>query len=308
MTLWHGFGPAMARPATAEALRAGTGAAAGLLLSSLALWLLTPGASWSQPLLIAPFGASAFLIFVLPNSPFAQPWSVVIGNLVSALAAFAVLQIGLSPLMTVSLSVMLAVLAMAATRSLHPPGGAVALFTAMTDPAILPFMLFPLLSGSMVLVGTGMLWNRATGRAFPDRPGAPPSRRETEASEPASRFSRLTAADVMSRDLLTLRPDAPRAQIAGHLAAHRFKALPVTEGDTYHGLITRSALDLDLEDVRLAGELVASDAAVLPPNARALQVAGLIANGQQAVPIVDKGQLVGMVTRSDLIAAMARAF
>ena len=81
-----GFGPALPRPKPTEALRAALGAAFGLGVAALAcraVGLPAPG-------LIAPFGASAFLVFVVPNSPLAQPWSVVAGNGLAALAALAV--------------------------------------------------------------------------------------------------------------------------------------------------------------------------------------------------------------------------
>ena len=39
--------------------------------------------------LIAPMGASAVLLFCLPASPLAQPWSVVGGNVVSGLVGMA---------------------------------------------------------------------------------------------------------------------------------------------------------------------------------------------------------------------------
>jgi len=44
--------------------------------------LLGPAAS--IPLLVAPMGASAVLLFAVPASPLAQPWSIIGGNLVSA--------------------------------------------------------------------------------------------------------------------------------------------------------------------------------------------------------------------------------
>ena len=66
----HGFGPAMPRPSLAEAGRAAVGAGVGLFLTSVILGLLThSGGLLVHPMLIAPFGASAFLIFVVPNSP-----------------------------------------------------------------------------------------------------------------------------------------------------------------------------------------------------------------------------------------------
>ena len=43
-----------------------------------------PFAGFAQPWFVAPMGASAVLLFAVPASPLAQPWSIVGGNMVSA--------------------------------------------------------------------------------------------------------------------------------------------------------------------------------------------------------------------------------
>ena len=43
------------------------------------------GMSMGLPLLVAPMGASAVLLFAASNSPLAQPWNVLGGNLIAAL-------------------------------------------------------------------------------------------------------------------------------------------------------------------------------------------------------------------------------
>lgn len=176
----HGFGPVMPRPGGGEALRAAVGAGVGLLLTSLTLGLLThSGGLLDHPMLIAPFGASAFLIFVVPNSPMAQPWSSFIGNSVAALAAVAVLHTGLPALPTAALAVVLAVLAMSVLRAMHPPGGAVALATVLSaTPDHIPglgFVALPVAAGTLLLVVLGIGWNQATGRKYPFRQPSPPA-------------------------------------------------------------------------------------------------------------------------------------
>src|SRR6478672_6228317 len=42
------------------------------------------------PLLVAPLGASAVLLFAVPASPLAQPWSIIGGNTLSALVGILV--------------------------------------------------------------------------------------------------------------------------------------------------------------------------------------------------------------------------
>ena len=70
-------------------VRAAIGAFCGIATTGLVcrLWL---GASVGDlPLLVAPLGASAVLAFALPASPLAEPWSVVGGNVMSALVGVA---------------------------------------------------------------------------------------------------------------------------------------------------------------------------------------------------------------------------
>lgn len=58
------------------------GAGTGLAVTSMfSHWLLGEMNLW----FIAPMGASAVLLFGVPSSPLAQPWSIVGGNVVSAL-------------------------------------------------------------------------------------------------------------------------------------------------------------------------------------------------------------------------------
>ena len=58
------------------------GAGLGLLGTE---WLSHQVLGHANPWFIAPMGASAVLLFAVPASPLAQPWSIVGGNLVSAL-------------------------------------------------------------------------------------------------------------------------------------------------------------------------------------------------------------------------------
>ena len=166
------FGPAVGRATRASLARGPIGA--GLALAACGAALLLPWLPGRDGLfLIAPFGASAVLLFAVPNSPLAQPWSAVIGNGVSALMAVLVLSVVAGPVPAVSLSLALAIFAMVLTRSLHPPGGAVALVAALSPEMIdrlgFGFVLAPVMAGTAVLVGLAMVWHRLTGRVYPFR-------------------------------------------------------------------------------------------------------------------------------------------
>lgn len=344
------LGPAMARVPSREAARAGLGAAVGLAIASC---FLAARADLHLALaLIAPFGATAVLVFAVPNSPLAQPWSAVVGNTVSALVAVAVVKAVPSAVIAAPLATGLAILAMSLTRSLHPPGGAVALTAALNPDALqavgFRFALAPVAAGTLALVLVSIAFTRATGRKYPFRQPDAPNPHGT-ADRPAleriglgeaelrallaefrqsanvgvedlarliagaelraagHRLERLTCADIMSRDLVTVPPDAGQDQIAALFAAHAFTSLPVVAADgTYRGVIFQLHL-IRADDVATAASLMSTGI----PTAGAATAAGellpLLAEGEtDAVPILEGKRIVGIVTRTDLIAAMAQ--
>ncbi len=123
------------------------------------------------PLLVAPVGASAVLVFAVPASPLAQPWPVIAGNTLSAFIGIAVAGLVHHPVVAAGLAVSLAIAAMSFTRSLHPPGGATALTAVLGGPAVAKYgLLFPLLPvalNSILLVALGIALHRLFRRRYP---------------------------------------------------------------------------------------------------------------------------------------------
>ncbi len=79
------------------------GAVIGITLTSLVSAVALHG--WIPlPLLVTPIGASAVFVFAVPASPLAQPWSVVGGNVVSALVGIAAARFVPSPYMAVGVA------------------------------------------------------------------------------------------------------------------------------------------------------------------------------------------------------------
>ena len=68
-----------------ERLRSCLGALLGIAFTG-ALTHFLLGSSGNIPMLVAPMGASAVLLFAVPASPLAQPWSIMGGKLVSAIS------------------------------------------------------------------------------------------------------------------------------------------------------------------------------------------------------------------------------
>lgn len=126
------------------------------------------------PLIVAPLGASAVLIFAVPASPLAQPWSVVGGNTISALVGVAIFQHVADPMLAAGLSVGLAILAMSLCRCLHPPGGAAALTAVIGSQGIhaagYGFAFAPVALNSIAIVSLAMFFHRMSGHSYPHEP------------------------------------------------------------------------------------------------------------------------------------------
>ena len=353
MRYWHYLYPALPLFHGREQLRAGLGALLGI---SLCVFLVNLGSRMgvSSLYLIAPLGATAVLVFCVPNSPLAQPWSAVVGNVTAALVALIVVHIVPSP-WSVGIAVGAAITAMMFLRALHPPGGAVALLTALNPSEPLEvgllFAFVPVGLTTALLVIVAIAYNRASGRVYPFRQletditeepalrlglstaqlgelldrfnqstnlgmadlGRLLAAAELEAAQ--HRFKGTTCADIMTIDLITAQPDMSVAEAARLFRSYAIKSLPVVDdARKLHGLV----LQVDLlqtvavqdrpvawpqrsprrrvsEVMRPAERIVSHD---LPVGALLNRLA---ARGSEVVPVEREGQLVGIITRSDIM-------
>lgn len=163
------FQPILAGASLRDRLIACLGALLGVALAAAAL--LGPASALAGlPLLAAPIGASAVLLFAVPASPLAQPWPIVGGNLLSAVVGLAVAQLIPVPALAAGVAVAAAILAMSLARCLHPPGGAVALAAASGSTSVT--LLAPVAASSLMLVALGWLFHRASGHSYPHRAAA----------------------------------------------------------------------------------------------------------------------------------------
>jgi CBS domain-containing membrane protein len=369
------FGPAVTGTAPMEALRAGLGAFIGLWLTGY--FLLSPGVDLEYGLyLVAPLGASAVLLFAVPNSPLAQPWSAVIGNTVAALVGVAISMFIYEPPLRIAVAVALAIIVTFMLRAVHPPAGAVAMTAAMSPEAVehlgFWFALAPIATGTASLVLIAMAYARVTGRRYPFRQFDQQNRHgtsdriaverlglsEAELSDILQRYrqsfnlgvedlARLigaaelqaaahqtgtpTAAAIMSSNLITVKANTDLGTVADLFRRHRFTSLPVVdEKQRFLGIIFQvhlisrareDALRLDrglmpalrrLIDPERDKPIRAIDImSVTVPRAIATTPLGALLpllgdTDVDAVPILEYGKLIGIVTRTDLIAAMAR--
>lgn len=151
---------------------ASLGAALGIALAVL-IAARVPMPVQDLPLLFAPIGASAVLVFAMPASPLAQPWPVIGGNTVSAAVGVAAYHLVPEVWLATGLAVGAAILVMTLLRCLHPPGGAAALTAVIGSPAVhaagLGYAAYPVALNSVSLVLVGLLFHRLAGRSYPHR-------------------------------------------------------------------------------------------------------------------------------------------
>lgn len=155
-----------------ERFIAPTGAFVGIAATAWLTHLVTDDAT--LPLIVAPMGASAVLLFAVPQSPLARPWSVIGGNTLSALVGVAAMMLcgPISTVLAAAVAVAAAIAVMSAARCLHPPGGAAALTAVVGGPAIhahgFTFALLPVALSSTLLVSSAILYNYLARRRVPE--------------------------------------------------------------------------------------------------------------------------------------------
>ncbi|MGC6400375.1 HPP family protein [Sphingomonas sp. FW199] len=170
------FRPMLAGARQGDRMIAGFGAAFGIAMTAL-IGIAAGLSPDLLPVIVAPMGASAVLIYAVPTSPLTQPWQVIGGNSLSALWGLGVVGLVPHPALAAGIAVGGAILIMSATRSLHPPGGASALTAVIGGKAVVAAgMAFPLLvlinSVSMVVIG--LAFHRLiSDHAWPHRPAPP---------------------------------------------------------------------------------------------------------------------------------------
>ncbi len=255
------------------------------------------------PLIVAPIGASAVLLFAVPTSPLAQPWSIIGGNTISAFVGLAVTQFVDDPALAIGLGVALAIAAMSVTRSLHPPGGAAALTAVLGGSAVakwgLLFPLVPVALNSCLLVGLGILFHKLSRRKYPHVVAAAPVNKHSTEDLPPSVRMGIREEDI-DRALLALDEsfDIDRNDLG--------RLLPVRTSDgRLKGVIGLRELMHPGDDFR--NYIVEAPTASQSDPVMSL-VPSLTDGLAHAVVVIDEmRRIIGLVSQSDLLSTLARS-
>lgn len=367
--------PGHASVSQTERLRSATGALLGILFTGLlAAEAMGPAeAAW----LMAPMGASAVLLFGVPGSPLAQPWSVLGGNVVAAVIGVTCARFVSDVVVASALAIFFAIGAMFALRCLHPPSGAIALTAVLGGPQVhaagYAFVLAPVALNSVLMLAAAILYNKAVGRRYPHSQLAepqhphhtadlPPSARlgftpadmqavlkeydqvldvsaddledlfhRTEMHAYRRRFGDTRCADIMSSDIVAVEYATELAEAWRLMQAHAVQGLPVVDsvrrvigivtrsdflrqvdagqyprlGQRLRALLTRTP-NTHTDKAEAVGQIMTPKARTVLASTPLAELVPLMSDGGlHHVPVVDhERRLVGMITQTDLIAAL----
>lgn len=360
--------------APAEQWRAALGAMAGLVFAGLLGFLIPVGNGW----LVAATGATSIILFLLPHSPLAQPWSV-LGSYVAA-TVFALLAVSVFPstLAAGAAALGASVWFMTRFKCVHPPGGALVIMV-VTEGAPTLFQASNILAQVVVnalsILAAAVIINKlALGRQYPQcRQQTPPSPHSTGDRLPTERtglqhadlkhavqamgtfvdvqeqelvklynlavnnaFERhmaVSCGDIMARDVLSVAFGTELEAAWNLLRRHKIKALPVVDSfqrvigivtiadflrqldDTtvaglatrLQGLLRRTPGDVS-QKAEVVGQIMTSNVYCASADTKVSELTLKLSDqGMHHIPVIDeRKKLVGMVTQSDLIAALYR--
>ena len=143
----------------------------------------------------------------------------------------------------------------------------------------------------------------------------------------------MNASDIMTLRVITVGPDTPITELVSLMLSNRISAVPVvqdgrlvgivSEGDLIRRAETASepkrsrwlelatsvstlAADYTKSHGRRASEVMTTDVISVTPKTPIAEIAALLEKRHiKRVPVVDNGQLVGIVSRSNLLQALA---
>jgi CBS domain-containing membrane protein len=328
-----------------------------------AAWLSHRMLAGFNPWFIAPMGASAVLLFAVPASPLAQPWSIIGGNLCAALIGVTCAAHIDDAALAAGVAASLAIAAMFALRCLHPPSGAVALTAVLGGPAIralgYAFVLWPVAIDSLLLLMAALVFNVSARRRYPHHPAPPVPSHLTRDAAPTARlgltvqdldaalrargelldvspgdleelfiaaemqawkrrFGSIRCEDVMARDVVTVRSSTPAQDAWRLMIRHAVKALPVVDGERrLVGIVTLHDFFVGHEDAQATirpgawrvGDVMTRQVLTAHPAQDLVDLMPAFSDGgRHHLPVVTgDGRLAGMVTQSDMVAALFRA-
>ncbi len=332
----------------------------------------------STAVLLASMGASSVLLFGLPNSPLAKPWSFVGGHLISATVGLLCSHLFTDLALMAAVTIGCVLFVMYLFECMHPPGGATALVPVIASADTVlgyDFLLYPVALNVFVMLAVALLLQKFWLKQGMQKPSqqydpihlhhdkSPLNRLGLQTEDLLSALNsfdtvidiseqdlerlyhqaqlhayqrksgEIRCTDIMSRDLITVKPDTAVATAWQLLRKHKISMLPVVN-DEQHLLGVISTVDF-LKNLKVphywgllrhvnqlllrnkhssqykrnVADIMVSKLTVAHEHEHIAALVPVLSDqGLHHIPVLnDQQQLVGVITQSDLIAALFNA-
>jgi CBS domain-containing protein len=153
--------------------------------------------------------------------------------------------------------------------------------------------------------------------------------RELAATIGETKGGTMKVRELMTKDVVSVRPDTPLREAAALLVEHKISGVPVTRGNevvgvlseadivakaaggTEHGGLLSWLFDPEPReqriDARTAGEAMSSPPITITARRPVHEAARRMMNeGVNRLPVIEDGKLVGILTRADIVRAFTR--
>ncbi|HLI08310.1 MAG TPA: CBS domain-containing protein [Ktedonobacteraceae bacterium] len=118
----------------------------------------------------------------------------------------------------------------------------------------------------------------------------------------------MIASDIMTRRVCTIQPEASAQEVAQLLYQHRISGAPVVDAEgRLIGMITEADIisKVNREGLRVA-DIMTHELIVVTEDTPVGEIAQLLTERKiKRVPVVKDGKLVGIVSRADIVHAVA---
>src|ERR671931_408250 len=116
----------------------------------------------------------------------------------------------------------------------------------------------------------------------------------------------LTVGDVMTHNVITVSPQTPVTEAAERLAANRITGMPVVDE---HGSLVGVVSEFDIigKSGRTVGEIMTRGVISVSPQTPLEEAAHILTGARiRRLPVLDGAQLVGIISRADIVARIPR--
>jgi CBS domain-containing protein len=121
----------------------------------------------------------------------------------------------------------------------------------------------------------------------------------------------MIASDIMTRKVATIRPEASAQEAARLLDEKRISGAPVVDADSkIIGIITEADIISKVNrDGLCVADIMSHDVIAISEETPVSEIAALLTERKiKRVPVVYDGKLVGIVSRADIVHAVAQGY